>query len=64
MLVSENIGKCLFVLLSTYKRLNKSKILDFIVFYKMSQLFLIWGCSFERLAYVFKQAVHHSYYKH
>jgi len=48
MLVSENIGKRFFVLLSAIKMLNrmkkKSEILDFIAFYKMSQLFLIWGC--------------------
>jgi len=45
MLVSENIGKRFFVLLSAIKMLNrmkkKSEILDFIAFYKMSQLFLI-----------------------
>jgi len=47
MLVTENIGKRLFVLLSANKRLNrinKSQILDFIAFYKMSQRFLIWDC--------------------
>jgi len=39
-----------FVILSANKRLNgmnKSRILDFIAFYKMSQLFLIWGCTNE-----------------
>jgi len=37
MLVSENIGKRFFVLLSANKslnRMNKSQILDFIAFYK------------------------------
>jgi len=45
MLVSENIGKRL--LLSANKslnRINKSQTLNFIAFYKMSQVFLIWGC--------------------
>jgi len=48
MLVGENIGKHSFVHLSANKRLNrmnKSQILDFIAFYKTSQLFLIWGCT-------------------
>jgi len=49
MLVSENIGKRFFVLLSANKRLNRmnnSQILDFIAFYKVSQLFLIWGYTY------------------
>jgi len=48
MLVGENIGKHSFVHLSANKRLNrmnKSQILDFIAFYKTSQVFLIWGCT-------------------
>jgi len=61
MLVSENIGKHFFILLSANKRLNKmekkSQILDFLAFYKMSQPFLIWGCKslyvhHERFIYV------------
>jgi len=48
----KKIGKRFFVLLSANKRLNRkniSQILDFFflffAFYKMSQLFLIWGCT-------------------
>jgi len=46
MLVGENIGKHSFVHLSANKRLNrmnKSQILDFIAFYKTSQLFFWFG---------------------
>ncbi len=47
-LVSKNFGNLFFVLLSIkqkFKRTNKSQTLDFIAFYKMSKLFLIWGCN-------------------
>ncbi len=47
-LVSENFGMFSLYfcqLKSNLKRMNKSQILDFIAFYKLSQLLWNWGCN-------------------